>query len=378
MRKFDRYLLAEMATPFTAGIVVMLMLLVGNQLYILLRTVYSAGAPIRDFGMMLLYYLPAVLVQAIPASVLLGVALALNRLERDRELQSMRLAGISLTRIITPVIIICILISVCILYLQDKVIPYTSHQAERIKMKISYQSPEAVIPSDQVIKLDNGTVVYVKTVDPRNHRLSGVIVWKPNPGKFPTLITIPIAENHDGQWMLMADPLNPQQTPRMYTFDEQGNLGNYIDVTGADSWMNMNNDIWLYITDSPTTAEELSIRQLLDLRKGVRLSMGVIVSDPKLLTYYLHRKFSNALAPLVAALLAIPLAVRFGRHGGFTGLLLSFIVAFCFVVSTQWAQVLTETRGINPLLGAWAPAVFFGLIGIIMLIREELGLRKSA
>ncbi len=382
MRRIDRYFFSELIIPSSVGFLIMLMLLIGNQLYGLLSLLYSSNASGREIALMLLYYLPSVLMLAVPASLLLGTALALNRLERDREIQALRMIGLKLTRLVAPMVLLGLLFSVGMFIFQEKVIPFTSHQAETIKRKLIYGSPTSFIPEDLVFKLPDNSHVYIRHADPKTQTLYGVVVWKQDPGKFPTLITIPVAENRNGQWFLEPDPATGA-APRLYTFNEHGELAPYIDVTGPDSWMNMSKDVWAYMSDQPTTAEELTFRQLLQLKNGVRgtgMNMGLALNlDPKLLTFLLHRKFAYALAALVAVLIAIPLSVHFGRSGGYIGLLLSVVVSFFFVVSQQWAQVLVEqTHHMSPILGAWAPDALFGLMGIVLLVVEEFGIRRRA
>jgi lipopolysaccharide export LptBFGC system permease protein LptF len=47
------------------------------------------------------------------------------------------------------------------------------------------------------------------------------------------------------------------------------------------------------------------------------------------------------------------------------------VVAFCFVVSQQWMEVLVDNSYLHPVIAAWAPDGFFGILGIILLFREE-------
>ena len=381
MRRIDLYFITEMTVPAIVGFMIMLMLLLGRQLYALLLILYRCSATGHDIVWMLLYYLPTVMMLAVPACLLLGTSLSLNRLERDRELQALRMAGVSLMRLVLPMIMVGVIFSIGMFVFQEKVIPITSHRAELIKRRLAFGSPALFVPQDVVMKLEDNSYLYVRRIDPKTQTFYGVILLKQNPGRFPTLLTVPMAEDHDGQWFLQADPTAPQIKPRLYTFSEHGELS-AEGVAGPGSWINMTKEVWAYINDAPTTADELTIKQLLDLRHGLRgAGTGIDLNmalDPEMLTFYLHLKFSSALAALVAVLIAIPLSVHFGRSGGYVGLLLSVMVAFFFIVSQQWAQVLAETSHLSPIIAAWAPDVIFGLLGLILLIREEMGIRRKA
>lgn len=375
MRRIDRYLLSEMLIPGLFGGVLVLMLLVGNQLYILLRFLYN-GVPVRDVLLTLLYFVPGVMMLAIPAALLLGTALGLNRLERDREILAIRMAGLRLKRIILPIVLLGLLGSGVMFYLQERVIPYTTHEAMRLQQRLAFGSTAAVVPRDVVFKAGN-FFIYVREVDPNPKKqiLRGVMIALVNGQGYPTWVTIPEAENHNGQWLFHPDPVT-NKPPQIYCFPPHGDpiIG---EATGNESFLNLPKDLLDNISNQPVSPDELTFKELLaTYRNGVRgvagfgLSNGLIL-DAQRITFYLHRKIAAPLAALVAVLIAIPLTVHYGRSGGYIGLLLSAIVAFCFIVSQQWMQVLAENNYLPPIIAAWAPDTIFGILGIVLLFREE-------
>ncbi|MHB9023883.1 MAG: LptF/LptG family permease [Armatimonadota bacterium] len=371
MRRIDRYLLSEMAIPACIGGVLVLVLLTGNWLYSLLKLLYTGANP-HDVLMILVYRLPSVLMLAIPASLMLGAALALNRLERDRELLALRMAGIRLKRLVLPLIILAFLWSVGMFLLQENVIPRTTHAAVKLTQKLAWGTPEVFIQRDVVFRVGQ-MYLYVREVNPKTQTLRGIIATRMGQG-YPMLLTVPIAENRDGHWFLQPDPYTNAK-PWLYMFKPDGTLSISADATGEDSVLSLSRDVWRYLSDQPSTPDELTLQQLANLRNGVRGAgagvAGSLPLQPDQLTFHVHRKVAAPLAALVGVLIAIPLAVHFGRSGGYAGLLLSVVVAFCFVVSQQWAQALVETDRLNPILAAWAPNALFGLLGIVLLFLEE-------
>jgi lipopolysaccharide export LptBFGC system permease protein LptF len=369
MRKIDRYFLSEMLVPALMGVMLLLVLLVGNVLYGLLMLLYS-GAPAREVFLVLWYRTPGVLMEALPGALLLGTALALNRLERDRELQALRMAGIRLKRLVLPYLGVAALGVGVLFMLQERVIPYATHQAARLTNKLSWGSPTAVVQQDMVFRVEND-MVYIHRVDPNTKTLYGVVVCQMKSG-YPTWLVIPRAENHDGVWKLLPDPATGVK-PRVYTFTDTGDLAPFYEA--EEGVLNLRKDMLDYVTDQPGTPAEMTLAQLLVLQKDVRgAGFGFTRSvslKPNHLAFYVQRRFAAPLAALVAVLIAIPLSIHFGRNGGYVGLLLSVIVAFFFVVSQQWAQVLALTDRLHPLIAAWAPNAAFGLLGLVLLLREE-------
>ncbi|HEY3379651.1 MAG TPA: LptF/LptG family permease, partial [Armatimonadota bacterium] len=140
--------------------------------------------------------------------------------------------------------------------------------------------------------------------------------------------------------------------------------------------LNLPKDIFSYVYNPPTSAEELTFHELLALRTGVRGTAGMSLNNSMMLdaphlAFYLHRKLAAPLAALVAVLLAIPLSLHFGRSGGYVGLLLSVVLAFFFIVTQQWTQILAETYRLHPVFAAWAPDALYGILGLVLLVREE-------
>jgi lipopolysaccharide export system permease protein len=377
MLRIDRYFISELTLPSIVGFLIMLMLLIGNKLYALLEYLYRGHATASDIGLTLLYFLPSVLMMAVPAALLLGTSLTINRLEHDREIMSLRMVGKRLSRLMAPIILIGIAFVGLMFIFQEKVIPFTSHQAEIIKQKLIYGSPVAFVQEDLVFrvgKAGNEDSIYVHRVDRINDILYGVIVYKHMGDNFPSIISIPVARNVDDQWILERDPVT-HEGARVYSFNKKGQLSSYMEAVGPDKagFLKISRDLMNFTRIK--SADEMTFRELLDLKNGVRgtgigLPEDIVLSD-KSLTYYLHSKFSVPIAALVAVLIAIPLAVRFGRSGGYVGLLLSVVVAFFFVISQQWAHVLVDGNYINPIFAAWAPDIVFGVTGVILLALQE-------
>ena len=377
MRRIDRYILAEMVVPGLVGGVLVVMLLVGNQLYGLLRYLYS-GVPIGDVMLALAYFTPGVLMLAIPAALLLGTALSLNRLERDREILSMRMAGVRVKRIVLPLIVIGILASGGMFYLQEKVIPYTTNQAMRLTQKLAYGTTAALVQRDTVFKVSSGSTTYFIYVrdtgaDRGKQILYGVTVLEVTPRGNPTWYTIPVAESDRGQWVLKSDPLTGEKVRGFY-FPRNGQPAELTAESGA---FNLPMEAFSFVDNQRSTPEEYTLQELTGrMRQGITGSVGYSMNDGMIfdrntITFFVHRKMAAPLAALVAVLLAIPLAIHFGRSGGYVGLLLSVVVAFCFVITQQWMQVLAERSYLDPILAAWTPNILFTAIALVLLMREE-------
>lgn len=384
-RRSDRYILKEMLVPAAGGIVMVLLLLLGNVLYGLLLKLYEAKAPAGQVGMILAYQLPWLMMQAIPAALLVGTALALNRLERERELMAFRLTGTRTIRIIAPYLVLGLFFSGVLYVMQETVIPGTTRAANRMFYQLQWRNPVNLVPHDVVFRADN-LYIYVREVDNTTQSLRDISVYRRELDGGNTFMRIPVARNINGEWNVMPDPVT-NEPARLWSFGPKGDTINVIEVFGTGV-LNLRKEVYDYLAEPPASPEELTLQQLLALRsarsmstgtsKGITGMGGVEVSNAMSLqrpqiTFWLHRKFAAPLAALIGILLAIPLAIRFGRAGGYVGLLVSGSVAFVYIVAQQWMQVLAVKSQpmLDPVLAAWGPAAVFGLIGIALLATIE-------
>jgi lipopolysaccharide export system permease protein len=85
----------------------------------------------------------------------------------------------------------------------------------------------------------------------------------------------------------------------------------------------------------------------------------------------LANKLAYPAAALIGVLIALPLAIRFGRKGRTLGITLSIITFFIYYIMTAIASAFGRNGAINPYVAAWLPNVLTGTTGLFLLWREE-------
>ena len=85
----------------------------------------------------------------------------------------------------------------------------------------------------------------------------------------------------------------------------------------------------------------------------------------------LANKTAFPFAACVGVLIALPLAIRFGRKGRTLAIALSILALFVYYLMSDAASVLGSTGRLDPYLAAWLPNTVFGIAGLGMLWFEE-------
>ena len=109
LRILDRYLLREIALPFFLGLTILTFILVLPPILVAGEDFISKGVEWSVVARAMATLLPQALSLTIPMAVLLGILVGFGRLSADREFVAMQACGVSLARLLRPVLLIAAL-----------------------------------------------------------------------------------------------------------------------------------------------------------------------------------------------------------------------------------------------------------------------------
>jgi lipopolysaccharide export system permease protein len=197
----DRYI----TTSFVGGCIPVLLLLLSLFSFLALaeelEDVGKGAYELADALLVVVYTLPARIVDLLPVTVLLGGLLGLGALANQGELISMRAAAISPSRISRPIIKLSLGLILLVLFLQIWVIPAVEHSATKMRAK---------------------TLVDTATID---------LEYNTDTGSSSDLWT-----RHQGQFIRIGSVESNRRLAdvEIYRFDEQGNLDALIRTSSAE------------------------------------------------------------------------------------------------------------------------------------------------
>src|SRR5215472_19118694 len=106
MRILDRYIFREILTPTLIGLAALTFVFFSQQLGKLLEIMVRQSATLREIGELSLAIIPNVLTFTIPMAVLVGILTGFGRMSSDSEAIAFRAAGISMHRLLRPVMLL--------------------------------------------------------------------------------------------------------------------------------------------------------------------------------------------------------------------------------------------------------------------------------
>jgi lipopolysaccharide export system permease protein len=348
----DRYIFKELLDPFLFGLISFSLILSASMvLFELVRAVILQGLPLITALQVFLYRLPGVMIYIFPMATLLASLLGFGRMSKDSETIAFKASGISFYRMIIPVIIMGLLISVITLLFYEIVVPESNKAAKNLIIETQARRAPRIEENVFVPEIEQGElkrIFYARRL--KGQVLEGVIVSEFSDGQLSQIINAKTAEwQKDRHTWLFRNGIiyllsEVGEYKHLIKFEEQQIA---IKYTPAD----------FYAGDR--SPEDMNIRELSDFIR-LKEKMGVKVTDFKI---QLNMKVSIPFACLVFALLGAPLGLSPRRASSSIGLGFSILVIFFYYVLMFFSMALGELEWISPATSAWIPNLITGGIG---------------
>ena len=131
MKLLDTYIVKEIIFPFIFGIAAFTSIISGSSvLFRLISKAVKYGFSLSSTLQLFVYKLPAIISITLPMAVLLATILVIGRLSSDLEILALRSAGVSLIRILIPILSVGLVVSLVNIIFNEIVVPRSNYNAE--------------------------------------------------------------------------------------------------------------------------------------------------------------------------------------------------------------------------------------------------------
>ena len=365
MRIIDRYILREFGPFFVLALGVTTFVLVLDKLLKYTSFIVGNALDLLTFVRVLGYTLATVSGLVIPIALLIGSILTWNRLSTDSEYVVLKAAGVSLYRLLLPLVLVSVgmygVAGVALIYGA----PWGFQGIRQLTFEVARRQVAYHLQARQFHEAFQGLVLYVERVHPEQRQIEGVFIADKtvNP---PQIITAQTAELIPRSEVLQVILRLHQGTMHRYTPAEQryyvAHFGQYDVLLELD-------------TDAARRARRTTRpRELFPSQ----LRQEMARHTPESATYRRLRLFQYQLYALPFACVVFAglgpvlglVHIRSGRAGGSMLGLLAVFVYYLFLTASN---TLGEEAAFPPLLAAWLPNVCMGSVTLLLLRRTARG-----
>ena len=145
MKRLHWYIIKSFIGPFFVTLVISLFVLLMQFLWVYLDELVGKGLDFSTILEFIVYTMAMLMTNALPLAMLLASIMTFGDLGENNELLAMKAAGISLYRIMKPVIVLSILLSIGSFYFYNQVIPVSYKKLVALMSSIRQLRPEIIV-----------------------------------------------------------------------------------------------------------------------------------------------------------------------------------------------------------------------------------------
>ena len=185
MKRLHLYVIKSFLGPFVMTFFIVVFVLLMQFLWRYVGDLVGKGLDLKVLGEMLFYASFGVLPYAFPLAMLLASIMTFGSLGENYELVAMKSAGISLFRIMRPLIVIAAFISLLAFYVSNNILPKTNLKFTTLMLSVKQQRPELVLQEGVFTSEIDGYNIKIGRKDKKTNVLYDLLIYdhtnnKPN------------------------------------------------------------------------------------------------------------------------------------------------------------------------------------------------------
>ncbi len=317
------------------------------------------NATIGDYISYLFNSIPFIFVQILPLAILAAIVLTLGGLSRTNEVTAMRACGVSLWRIVQPLMSLALLLSFLLLLLNEFAIPWNTKQLNNL-LEIKLKGKQQIqLTQNEIWYRSDNQIINIAVANPQQLKLQGVTIFTFNDQqKIQKRQDTTLINFKSGVWLAenIVERIFDSKSGDMIAVNKLKNVVLNLDRVPEDfsSRQNLNN--------------ELNFRQLSTMAKKLE-EEGY---DSTRQRVDMHNRIAVPFTCLIMGFLGIPFALQRGRNSNIAlGIGLSLGIGVVYFIIQSLVTAFGYSNALPPLLAAWTANFIFFLLGIWLLLNVK-------
>jgi LPS export ABC transporter permease LptG/LPS export ABC transporter permease LptF len=373
MRILTRYILREISSHSFLGLLIFTFIIYVRHLGYVLELEVRRDLPYIQTLLLFLLPLPQILVLSIPMAVLVGTLIGLSRMSADGEVIAARASGMGVSRFVRPVMLYALLGWGLTAWMSLWLAPQAARQLVRMEGALrNSQAPYEVQPRVFIEQYHN-LLLYIEDVRGPHSRWYGVFMadnTDPNAPKVTLaesgfLVNAQRFPNHHNRHSLP----DPQDAPGLILHLEKGAVhqidpqhpNDYSVSSFSDSDVPIPASNASSVDFSKVAPPLLTNHDLLQRMRNPNERRAALVE--------LNYRLALPVAPIVLALMALPLGLYTSKSGKASGVVVAILLVFVYYIIIAFGRSFAQQGRLDPTLGLWLANVAFALAALVAMRR---------
>ncbi len=363
-RILDEYVVREFLNMFFLVLIAFILLILVFTVFDLLGDILRNRIGWTTVGEYLINLTPSMLYQIAPLAVLIAVLVTFGVLNRNSEIVAMKATGISLYRLVVPIVAISAILAASLFLFDEFYLPQANQRQEALRSIIKGRPPQTFLNPEQKWIFgqprpgEPDRIFYYQFFDRDRNEFANLSIFEFDPSTFALSRRIFASratwDQAAGSWRF----LNGWQRE--------------IDGASVTGYSEFQQTTFPEIHEDPGYFEKESLQsQEMNFGQLQRYIGDLTQSgfDTMKLRVALWHKLAYPFIAVVMAVLAIPFALSMGRRGSLEGVAVAIAVALAYFVVDGLFGALGNVNYLPAALAACSSDVLFGLVGGYLLLR---------
>ena len=292
-------------------------------------------------------------------AVLLAVLITFGLMERSNEVTAIKATGISIYRIVFPVLVICVGLAASLFFFDQLYLPHANKRQDALRNQIKGKPAQTYLrPDRKWIFGQHSDIYYYQFFDADRDQFANISVFQFDPHTFAITQRVYAERAH---WSEVTQRwIYEQGWVRHLSGDSIENYHQF-DVTAFSQF----NEQPSYFKKEVKQSSEMTFDELRKYIHDLQQSGFDVVR----LRVQLQRKLAVPFVTLVMAVLAIPFSLSAGKRGAVTGVAVAVGIAAMYEVVSRLFESMGNLSQLPPGLAAWSPDLIFALLGAYLILK---------
>ncbi len=355
----DDYILRDFFVYLGMILSTFLMLLLVFTFFELLGDIVRNRVPLVMVGQYLINVTPYFLYNTTHISVLLAVLVTFGLMQKANEITAMKATGISIYRVILPVMVIAAVLATGLFFFEQTYLPHANKRQDALRNEIKGKPPQTYLrPDRKWIFGQHHDIYYYEFFDPDANRFGSISIFEFDPKTFELTKRIYATRAH---W---SDTLQKWVFEQGWTRSFRGSAIENYQPFDVETFAELG-ERPSYFKKEVKQSSEMNYEELRNYIHDLQQSGFDVVK----LRVQLQKKFAFPLITFVMAVLAVPFALSAGRRGALAGVATAVGIAVIYFVVSGLFEAMGNTSQLPPALAAWSPDVLFALAGGYLILK---------
>lgn len=350
MNILDRYLLREYLKAFMVGLLFFIALIIIVRLLDKDIKKFDDDVAYITAVKIVIFQAPRRIMEVVPVAAFVAIFFVLGKMIQSNEFTAMKASGISVYRLLIPVLIVTLFICGLFAVFYNRVAAPAYHEAYLLQNEVKPRYGRNV-----VFKGKNNRIFYSQRIVLDDHKIQRLTIYEYNTeGQLDHVTFAKSATWTPTEWQLTDGYIRH--------FEKGIEVGYEAFDTHA---IERHEDPARFIGSEKDT-RAMTLKELRE-QIAYKQEAGQISRKEQVKLYHLT---AYPFAAVVVVMLGAPVAIRFGRSGFFAGLVIAFFLSFIYWALTfATLQGLSESGKLHPFLACWGPNILYAAVGGIMIWR---------